>query len=302
MKIYIAKNDGDWIDRHRQLRHISTTDWWHDPNAKTFRGAEAGDLFFFTLNGTRDISGFAKLTFDYREELPHDAWLYSNETYTKDSTPTSRAVEVLKRGVSSDSRIGLLMFHDLQWFPDGLLPPLPESFAKFTVTGQVYHASDPDFEYLHTLAREAVPTKAAEYVQDTFLRCTDAQIAEIAPLHRAMSFRFANWLRSKGYAGVLQEQDGVDTRFREGKDALMAELKICYGLNTRQAIREALGQIIEYNHFEGRVSHDSWWIVLDKEPTRADRKYIEMIRSRYGLPLFLGWENTPNEGRFVVDR
>jgi hypothetical protein len=301
MKIYIAKNNGDWIDRHKQLEHISTTDWWHNPNARTFREAKAGDIFLFTRMRSEDISGFAKLEFDYREELPENAWLYSTTTYKADSTPASRAAEVLRRGVSPDSRIGLLVFNDLQWFPGDHLPRLPKSFSKFTVAGRVYGSGDPDFEYLHTLVRNAVAIKSAECARDTFLRCTDAQIAEITPLHREMSFRFANWLGSRGYTRILQEQDGVDIRFWDGNNALMTELKICYGLNSRLAIREALGQIIEYNHFEGRVSNDSWWIVLDREPTRADRNYIEMIRTRYRMPLFLGWEDIPGEGKFVVD-
>src|SRR5437764_1318866 len=96
MKIYIAKNTGEWLDRHEHLRGITETDWWHNPSAMTFRKASAGDLFFITRAGTQDIVGFATLKFDYQEKSPETAWHYSSEAYTADSTHAARAAEVLR--------------------------------------------------------------------------------------------------------------------------------------------------------------------------------------------------------------
>lgn len=94
----------------------------------------------------------------------------------------------------------------------------------------------------------------------------------------------------------------MDFQFSADGRRLMAELKICYGLNTRQAIREALGQILEYNHFDRRMPHDEWWIILDQAPTPTDKAYVERIRNLYDLPFYLGYESISGDGEFVIDR
>lgn len=88
---------------------------------------------------------------------------------------------------------------------------------------------------------------------------------------------------------VEQEQNCVDLTFDyEGKSHL-AELKICYGGKTRAAIREAMGQLLEYNHYPPRSEAQSWWLVLDHDPAKSDRVYIDVLRKKYGLPLRLAW-------------
>ena len=63
---------------------------------------------------------------------------------------------------------------------------------------------------------------------------------------------------------------------------------MCHGFSTRAAIREALGQITEYNLYdEDELPADEWWIVLDEEPGAADLRYATRLRREFGLPLFL---------------
>ncbi|MGI8772041.1 MAG: hypothetical protein ACR2JE_11450 [Acidobacteriaceae bacterium] len=86
------------------------------------------------------------------------------------------------------------------------------------------------------------------------------------------------------------EQEGIDLHFRLGSIEVLAELKVAYGGNTRHAIREALGQILEYNHYPRRQGHDHWLLVLDSEPQRDDRVFVERLREKRKLPLTLGWK------------
>ena len=110
----------------------------------------------------------------------------------------------------------------------------------------------------------------------------------ITPLHNQLAERFAAWLRTAGYQDIEHERDHVDVRFRSKDRSYCAELKVCHGFSTRAAIREALGQITEYNLYdEDELPADEWWIVLDEEPGAADLRYATRLRREFGLPLFL---------------
>lgn len=69
----------------------------------------------------------------------------------------------------------------------------------------------------------------------------------------------------------------------------LAELKICYGGNTRAAIRGAMRQLLEYNHYPSRSEAHCWWLVMDHHPAGTDREYIDVLRTKYALPLTLTW-------------
>jgi hypothetical protein len=84
-------------------------------------------------------------------------------------------------------------------------------------------------------------------------------------------------------------------RFNLGGVAVVAELKICFGVGTTRSIREALGQLLEYNHYPARRAASSWLIVLDQEPPEQDRLYILTLRERLSMPVTIGW---PTGGGF----
>ena len=118
---------------------------------------------------------------------------------------------------------------------------------------------------------------------------TRASRRNILRLHAALSNRFRVWLKNNFGALVDQERNRVDLTFCHGGVTHLAELKICYGANTRLAIREALGQLFEYNHYPPRSQAQSWWLVLDQGPAASDFDYIRVIRAAYHLPLTLAW-------------
>ena len=109
--------------------------------------------------------------------------------------------------------------------------------------------------------------------------------------HNELSNQFARWLRKKKeYANVRQEESGVDVEFTFNNDLCRAELKICHGVGSTKAIREALGQLFEYNYYGNRIPAKHWYIILDQEPSISDKHYLRTLSKTFDLPLALGWK------------
>jgi|ERR1039458_2203067 hypothetical protein len=116
-------------------------------------------------------------------------------------------------------------------------------------------------------------------------------IKTITPRHKTLAIQLIDWLRDNHSIAALWEQKGVDICFLHQGLSVLAELKIAYGGDTRHAVREALGQILEYNHHPRRQARDRWLLVLDTEPTQDDELFVRSLREAYELPLTLGWKS-----------
>ena len=126
--------------------------------------------------------------------------------------------------------------------------------------------------------------------EDAYFRETGRRKEKILRLHNALSNSFVNWLKLKGYTNVLQEQRGVDVEFTSRSHLCRAELKVCHAVGTTKVIREALGQLLEYNYFGNRVPAKRWYIILDERPSSEDQTYVDKLHSELGLPVVLGWQ------------
>ena len=136
----------------------------------------------------------------------------------------------------------------------------------------------------------AGPGRIAPLAEDAYRRATARSLRLIFPRHKALSNRFADWLRLKGFSKVRQEKGPVDVEFNHLGELCRAELKVCYGISSTHAVREALGQLLEYNYYGSREPASRWLILIDQVPTSEDKKYIERLRTRLRLPVYLGWE------------
>lgn len=141
---------------------------------------------------------------------------------------------------------------------------------------------------------------ADDLLDDTaYRRETPASSRNIKRLHATLSNRFRHWLSGTHEIAATQENRRVDISFRQGDRTHLAELKVCYGGDTRASIREALGQVFEYNLYPPRISSDSWLIVLDTKPAKEDVAYFAALRQQYKLPLSLVWST---DAGFESDR
>lgn len=130
----------------------------------------------------------------------------------------------------------------------------------------------------------------AEALETAYPRATPASIRLILPKHVALSKLFQRWLQKHHSIRGDREHRQIDMQFSVGRRPAMAEFKIAYDGNTKAAIREALGQILEYNHYPGRNLTKAWFLVLDHEPREDDRAFVESLRTNWNCPIYLGWK------------
>ncbi len=133
-------------------------------------------------------------------------------------------------------------------------------------------------------------------VQDTLLletsypRYTPATLRMIHRKHEILSYCFKDWM-AKHHIEVSRERQQIDATFVTREGRFLAEFKIAYQGDTKRAIREALGQILEYNHYPPRTGHDYWLLILDTAPSDADITFVQSLCNKFGFPLRLGWQN-----------
>lgn len=124
-----------------------------------------------------------------------------------------------------------------------------------------------------------------------------ASSGTIRRMHNRLSNEFAKWLRNRRYSGVVQEKNRIDVDFNDGAETCRAELKVC-PLSTRHGIRQALGQLLEYNYYGGHRLAKKWFVVLDREASPSDVQFVGRLRSKLQLPVYLGWRES--NGNFFM--
>ncbi|MFW9844336.1 MAG: hypothetical protein ACFFEV_07160 [Candidatus Thorarchaeota archaeon] len=125
--------------------------------------------------------------------------------------------------------------------------------------------------------------------ESDYTRITPAMYRVIEPKHNKLANQFRTWLATNDFEDIRLEQENIDVRFARGNSSFMAELKVVYDMGTTRSIREAMGQVFEYNLYPGRNLFDSWLIILDKKPIETDLSYIERINEVQNIPINLGW-------------
>jgi len=103
-----------------------------------------------------------------------------------------------------------------------------------------------------------------------------------APIQNRLAVQLASVYGPKGYQ-VLCEDNRVDISIRKDNYASFLEIKPAD--SAREAIRLALGQLLEYAHYPKADRADNLVVVSDAAPGADDRRYIQTLRQRYGIPL-----------------
>jgi hypothetical protein len=133
----------------------------------------------------------------------------------------------------------------------------------------------------------ALPSTHA-LLEDAYVRFTPAQRRVIRRRHNLLSNRFKAWLSQIGATEITIEKDSVDVSCVVSKRFCLFELKTCYALSTRLALREALGQILEYGFYPGRMEPDFLAIVLDAAPSETDLAWVKGL-AKMGVFVELFW-------------
>ena len=125
----------------------------------------------------------------------------------------------------------------------------------------------------------------------SYLRASPEIIRVIEPKHKKLANQFARWLKRERFENVSLEHNQIDLTFKQNDIMYMSELKIVYGLSTTKSIREALGQVLEYNYYGAKQPYDEWLVLLDKRPSEDDFLYSKRLVDELSLPINLGWQN-----------
>ena len=82
----------------------------------------------------------------------------------------------------------------------------------------------------------------------------------------------------------VAEGGQVDVAVEMTGGFLFCEIKVAS--HVRAAMRQAIGQLLEYAHWPDKCRAKKWWILSEANPSPADTAYIRSLRTQYGLPLF----------------
>jgi len=132
--------------------------------------------------------------------------------------------------------------------------------------------------------------RVALQLSEAYPRYTPAALRMIERKHAELSNSFTSWLAKTHGLIAETEHSQIDSQFTAEGKTFMVEFKIAYQGHTKRAVREALGQIFEYNHYPPRMAHSAWLLVLDIPPTPSDLKFLEQLRKNFGVPLNIGWQ------------
>ncbi|MFW9885134.1 MAG: hypothetical protein ACFFEX_12180 [Candidatus Thorarchaeota archaeon] len=232
-------------------------------------------------------------------------WYQSGKEYSYE-TPRSTINEILELGSIYQDNSGWASFNEARLPPDDILraPLLPERVKSIlellyplylTLLNELEPSELTSFMKKKTAKplkdvdsdsepESEIPPEASDY-----LRATRKMMKVIQPRHRRLSRKFAKWLANEGYDRIRVEKDQIDVTFQDDRITYMVEIKIVYKVSTKYAIREAIGQVLEYNYYEGRKPADNWIILIESEPTDDDIQYLKRIKKKHQLPLNLGW-------------
>ena len=122
-----------------------------------------------------------------------------------------------------------------------------------------------------------------------YTRYTKEAVRTIQRRHATICNAFTSWIAKTGAVkSWIVERNNIDLSFHHGGARYLVEFKVAYSKDPKPAIREALGQVLEYNYYPGRNSFDHWILVLDCCPTANDLEFLSRLRA-LSLPLSLGW-------------
>lgn len=276
------------------------------------RSGNSFDIEFFTIDahsksrwlvGTWRGARFASS----KEIAAFDRHFEREDIYERRAIELSNAVpaialdkarEEVRRSVTSEWHSFIVLASDVRSFTREEWVELPDKvgsknvglyFTRPTFVDKLPNNGEP--ATIHSIGKKGLARtkQRSPLVEDGYLREVGGALHYIEREHANLSNRLVTWLARQRCRAIRQEERQVDVGFERNGTSYLAEVKVCGSLSTRHAIREAMGQLLEYNHYGWRETADCWWIILDREPSQDDRGYIERLRKTYGLNLRLGW-------------
>jgi len=128
-------------------------------------------------------------------------------------------------------------------------------------------------------------------IQEKYPRVSPRIERIIEPLHSKLVSDYATWLKKELNIIAEAEKEYMDLQFSHGGKTYMVEAKIVYGTSPRLSIREALGQILEYNYYDPNSEKDRWIVLLNEPPHPKDKLFVDALVKRRRFPISLSWRD-----------
>lgn len=142
-----------------------------------------------------------------------------------------------------------------------------------------------DNKYVKTLPGYKVYIETATKAKKTGSVTVKASEHIMKFQHNELSNELVNYLKDNGYTSVVTDEDFVDIKATDSVGTkLFFELKTA--TTVKNAIRQAIGQLLEYNHYPNNNKADKLIIVTVLEPTREDMEYLQGLRTAYQIPVY----------------
>lgn len=135
----------------------------------------------------------------------------------------------------------------------------------------------------------------------TSLRTIKGGEQKVNQNHIKLAELFCKWLRKNANTKEIKEEyylankDSIDITLRFKNKYIFCELKTTHNTSPKRAIREAIGQLLDYQCYDNKAeSADGLYIVIDSEPSDLDLAFIRKLKKDYSIPLSLFWHKSKN--------
>ncbi len=99
----------------------------------------------------------------------------------------------------------------------------------------------------------------------------------VEPLHAKLQALFVDYLSKKSIS-YEENKDYIDVQYALGKDLYYCEIKPTQNMDSRYAIRMAIGQLLEYRYFNNRDSKLE--IVIGSKPRISEIEFVKSLNMR----------------------
>lgn len=111
--------------------------------------------------------------------------------------------------------------------------------------------------------------------------------------HNELSNELTSYLKINGFMDVKTDESFVDIKAIDANGKkIYFELKTA--TSVKLAIRQALGQLLEYNHYPNKNNVDKLIIVTTSKPEKEDMQYLIGLRNVYNIPVYYQQFNIEN--------
>lgn len=117
--------------------------------------------------------------------------------------------------------------------------------------------------------------KSNKPTDEAYVRYIKQSEVKIFPKHATLQNLFIEYLNQQSCDDVEPDQNYIDVQFSKNKQKFLVEVKPCDQNDAKYAIRMAIGQILEYQHFQEPSGKPM--IVLGAEPSQEQINFVEKL-------------------------